>query len=158
MFFFSYYNVSSVSVGVGILLRQGAKKHYEILAVLVLKTKGAGELQVPGEVTMSILTLVTVPGGTGVEPLNVSRTFVAETEAKAGAKEEFGCSLLDFPLSCEGTAKFSGAWWAACAGRHKKDFDTKLFGQSNSRSKMSALKTALTHVRLHFVERLNGWS
>lgn len=68
----------------GILLRQGAKKHYEILAVLVLykqKTKGARELQVPGEVTLSISTLVTVPSGTGVEPSNISRTFVAKTEA-----------------------------------------------------------------------------
>lgn len=130
----------------GILLRQGAKKHYEILAVLVLykqKTKGARELQVPGEVTLSIWTLVTVPSGTGVEPLNISRTFVAKTEAYACTKEEFGCSLLYFPLSFEGIMEFSGAWCAARAGRDKMDFDTKLFGRSNSRSKMSALKLLL---------------
>ena len=126
------------------------------------KTKELENLQAPGEVPLRILKLVAVLSETGVEPLDVSRTFVAKTEAeaKAGTKKGFGdaACYIFFP-SLEGIEKFPGARWAACTGRHNKtDFDTKLFRQSNSCSKMGALKTVLTCMCLRFTERSNGWS
>lgn len=92
-FFFSYCKDRNFSLGVGSVLRQGAKKQCcEILPVQPLcrlENKRVGEQQAPGEMPLGGTQLVAVLSGTGVEPLNALRTFVSKTEAEAGTKEGF---------------------------------------------------------------------
>lgn len=67
-FFFPVNNDGDFSLGVGSLLRQGAKEQdCEILTVQTLcgqKNKRVGEAQAPGEVPLGVLPLVTVRSGT----------------------------------------------------------------------------------------------